>query len=426
MKLITQKLKGFALIMMCCNAYNLYAQDTIHISLPEAEKQFVQKNLALLAEKYNIEIAKAAVIQARLYNNPILALSGNLYDPKEKRAFNMSNATGQYDIAVQQLISMAGKRNKEVKLAETNTVLSENRFFDLLRTLRFSLRSNFYDMYYLQQSIAGYQKQITALEKLNAAYDNLESKGVVTLKDALRIKSLLYSLMAERTALQNQLGDLQSSLQLLIHNNKAWYIADAGKDDFPSQKLHQLTLQGLIDTAYANRYDLKLAENNILYNKQNYSLQKAMARPDITLGAEFDKRGSFVDNASFLTLGIGLPFFNRNQGNIKAAKISIDQSKTQLEQQRQTLENDVQKAYMKLLNTDKMLLSIDPNFRDQFESLLQGITENFQKKNISLVEFTDFNESYKTSILQLNQLQDQRMQAVEALYFAIGKTLINN
>ena len=155
-------------------------------------------------------------------------------------------------------------------------------------------------------------------------------------------------------------------------------------------------------------------------------LQKALAKPDITFGAQFDKRGSFVENASFLNLAIDLPFFNRNQGNIKAAKISIDQSKVLVAQQKMEIENEVQRAYVKALNTDKMLQRIDPKFRDEFENLLHGITDNFQKKNIGLIELTDFYESYKNNVLQINQLQNEKMQAIEYLHFAIGKTIINN
>lgn len=411
-------------LLVCTTAAN--AQDTLHITLPEAEKIFLQKNLALLAVKYNIDMAKAQVIQARLYNNPTLTLNGNLYNPQLNKIFDVSNKTGQYDIGLQQLVRLAGKRNKEIKLAETAVRLSEDNFFDLLRTLRYSLRSEFYNNHYLQNSINGYQAQIASLDRLSAAYDQLQVKGVVTLKDAVRIKSLLYSLRAEHSALTNQLNDSEASLQLLLQNNKAWFITVASKDPVPAISILQLNIQSLIDTAYANRYDLRTAENNLLFNKQNYTLQKALAKTDLTIGADFDKRGSFVDNASFLTVAFDFPFFRRNQGNIKAAKISIEQGKTGIELAKQTVENEVQKAYIKVLNTDKMLRSIDPAFQSQFEKLLESITNNFQKKNISLVEFTDFNESYKNNVLQFNQLQNDKMQAVEALQFAIGKTIFNN
>ena len=397
-------------------------QDTLHLSLQEAERIFTQKNLLLLAQRYNIDIAKAQTIQARLYNNPNFQFTGNIYNPEQKKALDLSNRTGEYIAGAQQLITLAGKRNKQIKLAETNTALQENRFFDLLRTLRFALRSDFYQQYFLQNSIDAYDTQITYLQQLNTAYEDLLSKGIVTLKDAVRIKSLLYSLKAEQTTFQNQVSDLNAELQSLIQNNSV-YIIPVADSSGASFNLGQYSLQALVDSAYANRYDLKLAQNNVIYNQQNYALQKALATPDLTLGANFDKRGSFVENATFFTVAMDIPFFNRNQGNIKAAKVEIDQSKTLLQQQQETVVNEVQRAYIKALNNDKMLANFDPAFRNQLQKLLQGVTENFQKKNISLLEFTDFYDSYKQSILQFNQLQSDRMQAIEALQFAIGKTI---
>lgn len=227
--------------------------------------------------------------------------------------------------------------------------------------------------------------------------------------------------------MQNQVNDLESEIQLLLQNNHVWYALDMPADVVASiPSVRQTSLQSLIDSAYENRQDLALAKNSQLYNEQNYKLQKAVAVPDLTLGADFDKRGSFVNNATFLTVGIDLPFFNRNQGNIKAAKYGIDQTKLQVQQQQMTVENEVQTAYSKALNTDKMLESIDPGFRKDFEQLLKNITDNFLKKNISLLELTDFYDSYKENLLQLNQLQNDRMQAIETLNFAVGKTLFNN
>jgi len=90
------------------------------------------------------------------------------------------------------------------------------------------------------------------------------------------------------------------------------------------------------------------------------------------------------------------------------------------------VENDVRRAYAKALTSDNMLRYVDTGFKDQYERLLEGITDNFQKKNISLVEFTDFYESYKNNILQFNQLENERMQAIEALQFSIGKNIFPN
>jgi cobalt-zinc-cadmium efflux system outer membrane protein len=402
-----------------------FSQDTLRITLPEAEDIFIKRNLSLLAEKYNIGISEAQVIQAKLHINPNFQFTGDIYNPVQKKFFDVSNKTGEYIVGAQQLILLAGKRNKQIQLAQTNVTLAENRLFDLLRTLRFTLRSDFYQAFFLQSSINAYQTQILALDSLHNTYQKLLEKGVVTLKDAVRIQALLYSLRAEQTSLQNQFNDAEAEIQLLLQNNKTWFVPAAEVNPANIPPIANYQLQTLVDTAMANRYDLKIAQNNLLYDQQNYKLQKALAVPDLTVGASFDKRGSFVESASFFNLAMDLPFFNRNQGNIKAAKTSIDQSKVQLNQQTFVVENDVQKAYTKALNTDKMLSSIAPNFRTDFEELLRSITTNFQKRNISMLEFTDFYESYKQNVLQLNQLQNDRMQAIENLNFAIGKTIIN-
>lgn len=426
MKKYYRKLAGFLCIAVLCNTMIGHAQDTVRISLKDAEQQFLQKNLQLLATHYDIDIAKAAIIQAKLYNNPTLSFDASLYDPQRRKLFNVSNQNGQYDASLQQVIILASKRNKEIKLAETNVAMNEARFYDLLRTLRYTLRSNFYSIYFLQNSFNAYNTQISALEKLSKAYDELQLKGVVTLKDAIRIKSLLYSLKADLASVQNELNDLEASMQLLLQNNKAWFIVTNDDPLTISSFVNATNIQNLIDTAYANRPDLLVAQKQLLYDQQNYTYQKALAVPDLTLGASFDKRGSFVDNASFLSVSMDLPFFKRNQGNIKAAKVTIEQTKLVAEQQKQSVENDVQKAYSKLLTTYSMLQSFDPQFQQQYEKLLKGVTDNFQKKNISLVEFTDMYESYRDNIMQFNQLRNNEMQAIEALHFAIGKTIFNN
>jgi outer membrane protein, heavy metal efflux system len=424
MKLTLYMRIALVLTGMLCTVLTCAAQDTLRITLSEAEQQFTSKNLSLMAERYNIDIARAQVMQARLYNNPNIQIAANAYNPDRKKWFDVSNRTGEYVASFQQLITLAGKRNKQIKMAETNTLMAENRFYDLLRTLRYTLHSDFYQASFLHNAITAYQVPIAALEKLTANYTELQQKGVITLKEVVRVKSLLYSLRAEQTTLQNQFNDMEAELQLLLQNNHTWFIPVTEAANNPTS-IRQYLLPTLIDSAYANRYDLQLAANTVVYDQQNYNLQKAMKVPDLTAGAQFDKRGSFVDNASFLTLAMDLPFFNHNQGNIKAAKIAIDQSNTALSLQKQTVENEVQQAYSKALNTEKMLSAIDPGFQQDFDKLLKSITDNFEKRNISLLEFTDFYDSYKQNVLQYNQLQNDRIQAIESLNFTIGKPIVN-
>src|SRR6185312_15232853 len=333
------------------------AQDTLHITLPQAQTQFFNQNLDLIAEKYNVDIAKSEVIQSSLYNNPEISFTGNIHNPEDRKYFDLSNSTGDYAIGIEQLITLAGKRNKQVKIAQTNTRIAESSFAELVRNLLYTLRSDFYTLHFLQQSLSAYKTQISSLQKLAETYSQLQLKGVVTLKDAIRIKSLLFSLMAEQTELQNQVHDVQTELQILLHLPNKYITADLGKDVLHYSPVKNFTIESLTDSAYSNRSDLKIAKDSIILNEQNYLLQKSLATPDLRLGATYERRGGFVPNATFFNAGIAIPLFNRNQGNIKASKIAIDQTKISHGNSRFKIEKEVQSAYLKVLTTDKMLQS---------------------------------------------------------------------
>lgn len=56
--------------------------DTLQLTVPKAEEIFLQKNLSLLANQYNVDINKALVQQAKVWDNPVLNTDQNIYDGK--------------------------------------------------------------------------------------------------------------------------------------------------------------------------------------------------------------------------------------------------------------------------------------------------------------------------------------------------------
>ena len=98
--------------------------DTVRLSLPGAEKTFLDSNLLLLAQKYNVDAQKALIIQARLWPNPNFAISHGLYSGTLKQFFPLG-ANDETSAGLSQLILLAGKRNKQIKIAEANAKLGE-------------------------------------------------------------------------------------------------------------------------------------------------------------------------------------------------------------------------------------------------------------------------------------------------------------
>ena len=59
--------------------------DTLKLTIKQAEAMFLQNNLQLMAQHYNIDIASAQVITAKLLPNPDFSLSNGIAGSDRRR-----------------------------------------------------------------------------------------------------------------------------------------------------------------------------------------------------------------------------------------------------------------------------------------------------------------------------------------------------
>jgi cobalt-zinc-cadmium efflux system outer membrane protein len=233
-------------------------------------------------------------------------------------------------------------------------------------------------------------------------------------------------LQAEFNDLQNNIDNVQAELKILIRADGNSYIIPIDNVDALGQNIVSKTsYQELIDSAIAIRPDLKVLNAGITFSQNNLVLQKALAKPDITVSAAYDRFGSYVPNYNSIGIGLPIPLFNRNQGNIKNAQIQVDLSKVGYESGLDKVKSDVTTSYITALRSEKLLLSFDPKFETDLRQLIDQVLINYQKKNITMLEFLDYYDSYKQNVLQLNQLRYNKMNALEQLNFSIGKIFFN-
>ena len=112
-----------------------YAQtDTLKINFKDAERSFLDKNLVLLAQKYNVDASKALVQQAKLWDNPVLSTDQNITDAN-KKLFDHRNGNGQVLVQLSQLFKTAGKRGKEVQVAQDGVQIQQRLRWMLIRSI---------------------------------------------------------------------------------------------------------------------------------------------------------------------------------------------------------------------------------------------------------------------------------------------------
>ena len=414
-------------ILFFLGSSSLFAQnDSLRLTLPEAEKVFLQKNLVLLAQKYNINLAEAAVEQARLWDNPNLQAELNAFNPTTNKFFplknvggDINNATGGgYNFQIQQVVNLAKNRSKLVALNLSNVSLQKIAFDDLMRVLRYQLAQTFGNLATEQRQLQFLNLQRQQLETLLTAYRAQLKLGVVAEYEVTRLELEQRNSDTDIQVLLDQISQDQATMRVLLVNNTAYYLPQINPQVAVLPLIPQLTEQALI-----NRTDLKVADQQIDVSKQNLTYQKSLATPRLTLGADFQRFGSTYPFYYGVQAGIDLPIKNRNQGNIQAAKVGIDQN-TQFQNVVQLqVRQDVVRAYEQLQHAQNLRQNISDDYLRRVEEANQNAKDSYAKRIIDLVSFIDKIRAYKDAQMNLISLTNNIFQAQQQLNFVTNTPL---
>jgi cobalt-zinc-cadmium efflux system outer membrane protein len=410
----------FALVFIATQG--AYAQtDTLKITFKEAEKAFLDKNLDLLASKYNVDASKALVQQAKLWDNPVLSTDQNITDAN-KKFFDHSNGSGQVFVQISQLIKTAGKRGKQIQIANDGVQIQQAQFNDLLRNLHYNLLLDFSQVANLSDQRKVYQTEIASATNMVNAIEKSYQAGNNSLKDVIRLKALNFGLQNDLVEIDRQINDLQSELKTLLAANETQFIAPQITFNNTDTTLNAATLAEQAKTFrgdyLANRY---LLDQNV----HSLALQKAMAVPDVTIGSAYDQHSSYADNYVGLQISLPLPLFNRNQGNIKNAKLMAQSQEYTVQSNEMQLKNDVYSAVNQYRLSQQLLSTNETDFYNKYDQLYQSMQKSFQQKQVSLQEFIDFFDSYRETKLKILQQQLNLQKAIADLNFAVGTTIVN-
>ncbi|MBT8253381.1 MAG: TolC family protein, partial [Bacteroidia bacterium] len=132
--------------------------------------------------------------------------------------------------------------------------------------------------------------------------------------------------------------------------------------DSPTQALLYDDVKPVLQYAFENRYEMKVAEKNIENSILSTELSKSGFYPRVTLGYGFGSNVFFTNltdtedtffnqlndqKAHSFNLNISIPIFSRflNKTNVAKSKIQEENSKLSLEQTRLNLEANVQRAF---------------------------------------------------------------------------------
>ena len=403
----------------------LYAQnqtDTLILKFQDAEKRFLVNNFSLIAQRYNVDASKALIQQARLWDNPALSTDQNLYS-RGLGFFNHSNGNGQLFAQISQVFLTAGKRGKQIKVAQDDASIQQAQFNDLLRNLRYNMQVDFAQLHNLIEQNRIFQYEITSSNNLVKAISTQYSVGNSSLRDVVRLQAVAFGLENDLVENVRQINELENDLKtLLVVKETTFIVPDIST---PTTNPVPLNINALIDTARANRGDYQASKFALAQAGHNLSYQKALAVPDVSIGVDYDRASNYVPNYYGLAISLPLPFFNRNQGNIKSAKFNIQNQENVLKNSDLQVRNDVVTAVEQYNLSLQLFSKNNLEFYNTYDKLFGNVVQAYRSRQMGLVEFVDFFESYKDTKLKVIQQEYNLQKAIADLNFNVGSTVIN-
>lgn len=417
--------RAFLFLLFLLLAGKMCAQQVAGtLTLKEAEQRFLERNLSLIAERYNIDMAQAQVLQAKLFENPVISLEQNVYNRLNGKYFDFGKE-GEAVVEIEQVIHFAGQRNKQVRLEKINKEIAEYQFEEVMRTLRQELNEKFVEVYFLSKSIAIYEKEVNSLQVLLGGMKIQQEKGNISLMEISRLESMLFSLKKEKNERENDLLTTRGELNLLLNLPEDTQVQLSLDEEVLQQlDLSQLSFAAL-KAIINERPDRKIARSTVNASRANLKLQKSMAFPEFSVKGNYDRVGNFINDYFAIGVSLSVPIFNRNQGNIKAARFSIQQAGVQQEYAANRADMELFTAYTSLEKATQLYQSTNMDLERNFEKLITGVNENFTRKNISLLEFIDYYDSYKETCIQLYEIKKNVFLAMENLNTVVGQNVLN-
>ena len=391
----------------------------------QLETMFLKQNLELIAERMNVSIADAAIAEAKVWDNPELSI-GNINFWKRNGTDENGNPIAypkEFTVELTQMVSLSARRTKLANVEKVGKEIALTQFEELLRGLKLDLRSSIAELVYLQNIMKVYESQKKLLEDVTATYQTQYKRGNISKGELLRLQTALFEMEATINDTQTNFNASQKTLKnLLAIEPSVVIVVIDDKNNFPSPAA--INPNELIETAIASRPDLQTAKLQSEYQKKNITYQKSLIMPDLSLGVNYDRYGGVWDNFWGVSVGFQLPVLNRNKGAIKTAQIQLSQNEALVEQSQKTLQNEVIESYKNYSNTYAFLeRNLKNSALNELDDMLDVYAKNLIAKNISMVEYMDFMDSYRSIKEMLLNSQKELRLSFEQLQYAAGEDI---
>jgi cobalt-zinc-cadmium efflux system outer membrane protein len=384
------------------------------INLEQALDLFYKNNHDILISKFEIDKAYADYVGAKLRPNPTLSLNAIGLD--YYKGFPQRADETQVTARIDQLIELGGKRKLRTDSALTGQEVANLSYRDTIRTLLIGFYTVFYNLHLDQLNIEFAGDELGRFDRISDIAERRYNAGFLTLLDYTKIKLAKIDLENNLTNFETQFKKDLENFNYLIGGDRQFGPSRlAIREVFP-----EFSEEQLIEAGLKNRYDLLALQKQSEVARHNLALAKALRIPDISVGVEHDSFGT--DSVSRIGGGIsvGLPIFNRAQGEILKRNAEYKQVEEQINKARRLIILDVRQG----LVTYQSSLKVFDAYRTRetaMEDLLSKSEAAFSLGGITVLDLLDTRRTYRDFMTKYNQTLVQALLNQELIKVYTGE-----
>lgn len=395
------------------------------MSLDQVIEEALARNLRLLAERFNVSIAEARIIQARLKPNPVLSLGGNYLDVLGS-GFNPSNSAAgptELNARIDYLLERGNKRQERIAVAEAAKAVSQLDLLNSTRNLVLDLQS-------------GFTEVILAKENLSLARASLDAFNQIVSVNRTRVQSgdlaRVELVRSEVAALQfrNQVRQAELRLRLAKQRlqslmGRTVFAADFDVSGDMRREMLAVDQPDLLKSALAARPDLESLRRDQARSVAELRLQLAQGKVDYTFGGSYNKQmnvgqGKRGDSVG-LFFSLPLPVYNRNQGEIERARQEQAQIAARIRSLEQEITAEVTNAYEQFSTAKTLLETIENEMLDQSKRVREVIDFSYRRGEATFVELLDAQRTFNDTMQGYNEARAEYARTLFLIDSIAGK-----
>jgi cobalt-zinc-cadmium efflux system outer membrane protein len=397
-----------------------------HITTEQAVREALEKNLGLLAERYNLSIADARIITARLRPNPVFSFGADYLDwVGAKFSPTMNLGPSEVNFRTDFVFERGGKRQRRIEVAENARAMAQLQFLDATRTLMLDVQEACVEVLLAKESLLLAQENMKAFDGIVSVNSARVSAGDLAKVELVR---------SQVAALQFQNAVLQAEARLRIARNRlqallgrltpspSFDVVDELRRETQSWQLEELRQQAL-----ELRPDLQALVKDQARSVADLRLQQAQGKVDYTVGAQIHRQYgealSNPGNSLGIFFSLPLPVFNRNQGEIERARQEQQQIESKIKALQVSIRNEIDNAYLQYLAARDLLSRIEPDMLQQAREVRQTTEYSYRRGEASFVELLDAQRAFNDTMQSYNEARAEFARSLYLIDSISGKAV---